>query len=99
MTRGLGAVGVCALLVGIALLGCRSGDGRDAKPGGAAALLAAVTSGSPEKAPAARGGEKVVYYKYVDESGSIRFVERREEVPTSQRDGSRVEWQSPGRRR
>jgi glutaredoxin-like YruB-family protein len=73
------------------------GEGQDAKQGGAAALLAAVTGGA-DKAPAASEGEKVVYYKYVDESGSVRFVERREEVPTSQRDGARIEWKAEPRK-
>jgi glutaredoxin-like YruB-family protein len=86
-----------ALLAGVTLAGCLPGEGSDAKQGGgAAALLAAVTGGS-EKAPVESGGEKVVYYKYVDESGSIRFVERREEVPTSQRDGARIEWKAEPR--
>ena len=84
---------LCALLAGVALAGCQPGDGLDARQGGAAALLAAVT-GAAEKSPVASGGEKVVYYKYVDESGSIRFVERREEVPASQRDGARIEWKA-----
>jgi glutaredoxin-like YruB-family protein len=80
----------------VTLAGCQPADGQDATQGGAAALLAAVTGGA-EKAPAASGGDKVVYYKYVDESGSVRFVERREDVPTSQRDGARIEWKAEPR--
>jgi glutaredoxin-like YruB-family protein len=80
----------------LALAGCLPGEGQNAKQGGAAALLAAVAGGA-EKAPAESGGEKVVYYKYVDESGSIRFVERREDVPSSQRDGARIEWKAEPR--
>ncbi|MDJ0865419.1 MAG: glutaredoxin family protein [Myxococcota bacterium] len=36
-------------------------------------------------AEAAPGGEKTVYYSFVDENGSMRFVESLEQVPASQR--------------
>jgi glutaredoxin-like YruB-family protein len=90
-------MGALALLAGVALVACRPADGQPAGSGGAAALLAAVTSGESKGSPEASGGEKVVYYKYVDESGSIRFVERPEQVPSAQRDGSRIEWKAEPR--
>jgi glutaredoxin-like YruB-family protein len=90
-------MGALALLAGVALVACGPADGQPGGSGGAAALPAAMTSGESKGSPEASGGEKVVYYKYVDESGSIRFVERPEQVPSAQRDGSRIEWKAEPR--
>ena len=96
MIRAMRSMGAFALLAGVALVGCGPVDGGG---GSASALLAAVTAGDAEEKAESSGGEQVVYYKYVDESGSIRFVERPEQVPSAQREGSRIEWKAEPRRK
>lgn len=86
-----------ALLVTLGALGCHPGEGRERVPDAAAALLSAVTAAGSEQEPAASSEEKVVYYRYVDASGSIRFVKRPDEVPKSQREGARIEWKAEPR--
>jgi glutaredoxin-like YruB-family protein len=72
------------------LLGCPAPGAKGARRGTARAAA--------DRAPAEAGsGTTRVYYRYVDASGAIRFVESAEQVPAAQRPGSRLEWQAPAR--
>lgn len=79
-----------ALLAFLALPGCLPVEGGEAK-GGSSRLVAALGGDAPQ---GETGEEQVVYYRYEDESGALRFVERLDQVPASQREGSRIEWRA-----
>ncbi|MEN8181916.1 MAG: glutaredoxin family protein [Myxococcota bacterium] len=87
---------VLGLLASCLSLGCGPGGGdgssAESRPGLLSAAFASPGDG------AAGSNETVVYYKYVDESGSIRFVQKLEEVPKPKREGSRIEWKQEPRR-